>query len=119
MVGLCDEEDCLTKESYHNDSVDESESCQYNEKNELTKGGDRVRTVCTCGALLSNHQAPNDIQLRVYTDEEWEKIFDCDSIHPWMIPLPKYDVWRCPVCKSIYVYERSKQTPIMTYRLET
>ncbi|MDE5596658.1 MAG: hypothetical protein K2J04_02375, partial [Lachnospiraceae bacterium] len=72
MVGLCDEEDRLTKESYHNDSVDEAESCQYNEKNELTKGGDRVaKTVCTCGALLSNQQAPNDIQLRVYTDEEW------------------------------------------------
>ena len=84
------------------------------------KRGDRVaKTICTCGALLSNQQAPNDIQLRVYTDEEWEKIFDCDSIHPWMIPLPKYDVWRCPVCKSIYVYEGSKQTPIMTYRLET
>ena len=53
-----------------------------------------ARMTCTCGAELSNHEAPNDIQLRVYTDREWDEIFDCDSIQPWMIPEPKYDVWR-------------------------
>ena len=37
LVELCDKEGSLTKENYHNDSVDEAESCQYNEKNELTK----------------------------------------------------------------------------------
>ena len=78
-----------------------------------------ARMTCTCGAKLSNHEAPNDIELVVYTDREWDKICDCDSIHPWMIPLPKYNVWRCPVCKSIYVYEDSKESPIMVYRLET
>ena len=78
-----------------------------------------AKMVCTCGTLLSNHEAPNDIELWVYTDKEWDKIFDCDSIHPWMIPPPKYNVWRCPVCKSIYVYEGSTETPIMIYRLET
>lgn len=36
-----------------------------------------------------------------------------------MIPLPKYGVWRCPKCKSIYVYEDGKEAPIMIYRLET
>ena len=48
LVGLRDKEDHLTKESYHNDSVDEAESYQYNEKNELTKRtvtGDTVRTI--------------------------------------------------------------------------
>lgn len=44
---------------------------------------------------------------------------NCDGIEPWMILLPKYDVWRCPVCKSIYVYEGDKESPIMIYRLET
>lgn len=29
-----------------------------------------ARMTCTCGAKLSNHEAPNDIQLRVYTDKE-------------------------------------------------
>ena len=37
LVELCDKEDRLTKESYHNDSVDEVESYQYNERNEMTK----------------------------------------------------------------------------------
>lgn len=77
-----------------------------------------ARMMCMCGAQLSNHDAPNDIQLRVYTDREWEEIFDCDNIRPWMIPLPRYDVWRCPICKSIYVFENIKESPIMIYRLE-
>ncbi len=77
-----------------------------------------ARMTCTCGAFLSNHEAPNDIQLRVYTDREWDEICDCDSIQPWSIPAPKYDVWRCPVCKRIYVFEGEKGTPVMIYRLE-
>lgn len=77
-----------------------------------------ARLTCTCGAELSNHEAPNDIILRVYTDREWESICDCDNIQPWMIPAPQYDVWRCPICKSIYVFEDGKDTPIMTYRME-
>ena len=77
-----------------------------------------ARIICTCGAQLSNSEAPNDIQLKVYTDRECEEIFNCDNIIPWRIPLPKYDVWRCPICKSIYVYQDDKETPIMVYRLE-
>lgn len=32
-----------------------------------------ARMNCRCGMYLSNHEAPNDIQLIVYTDREWEK----------------------------------------------
>ena len=39
-----------------------------------------ARMTCTCGAELSNHEAPNDIQLRVYTDREWDEIFDCNIV---------------------------------------
>lgn len=78
-----------------------------------------AKMTCTCGTQLSNQEAPNDIELVVYTDREWDKICDCDSINPWMIPSPKYNVWRCPRCKSIYVYEDDKEAPIMVYRLET
>lgn len=77
-----------------------------------------ARMTCTCGVELSNHEAPNDIQLRVYTDKEWDAICNCDSIQPWMIPEPKYDVWRCPICKKIYVFENSIESPVMIYRLE-
>ena len=78
-----------------------------------------ARMICACGTELSNHEAPNDIELVVYTDKEWSEICDCHSIQPWMIPAPKYEVWRCPVCKRIYVYEDSKELPVMVYRLES
>lgn len=39
-----------------------------------------ARMTCKCGKQLSNHDAPNDVNLRVYTDREWEEIFNCDSI---------------------------------------
>ena len=73
---------------------------------------------CKCGYLLSTTQTPNDIQLRVYTDKEWDVILDCDIIEPWKIPLPKYDVWKCPNCNRVYVFEEGTDTPIMKYILE-
>lgn len=77
-----------------------------------------ARMTCKCGAELSNQEAPNDIQLRVYTDREWDEICNCDSIQPWMIPEPRYDVWRCSVCKRLYVYDDGEESPVMVYQLE-
>jgi len=77
-----------------------------------------VRMVCKCGAELNNQESPNDIQLKVYTDREWDTIFDFDSINPWMIPLPHYDVWKCPKCQRIYCYEDGRDKPIKIYYLE-
>lgn len=73
---------------------------------------------CKCGYILSTTRVPNDIELRVYTDREWEEIFDCDIIEPWKIPLPKYDVWKCPNCNRVYVFEEGYGPPIMKYVLE-
>ncbi|WP_296695113.1 hypothetical protein [Ruminococcus sp.] len=67
---------------------------------------------------MSNSEAPNDIQLRVYTDKEWDDIINYEEINPWMIPLPKYDVWRCPKCKRIFVFEDNNDVPIMIYNLD-
>lgn len=77
-----------------------------------------ARMTCSCGAELNHQDSPNGIELVVYTDKEWDEICDCDCIHPWMIPSPKYEVWRCPVCKSIYVYKDGADIPAMIYRLE-
>lgn len=77
-----------------------------------------ARMTCKCGAELSNQEAPNDIQLRVYTDREWDEICNCDSIQPWMISEPRYDVWRCPVCKRLYVYDDGEESSVMVYQLE-
>ena len=73
---------------------------------------------CKCGNILSTSQVPNDVQLWVYTDKEWDSIIDCDILIPWKIPLPKYEVWICPKCKRVYVFEEGNDTPIMRYVLE-
>lgn len=70
---------------------------------------------CKCGNILSNTKAPNDIQLRVYTDKEYEEILGLNSIRD-ILP-PKIDVWRCPLCERIYVFDENDNL-IKTYALE-
>ena len=72
--------------------------------------------ICKCGNRLSNAQNPNDIELRVYTDSEWDSILESDTIETWRIPLPQNDVWRCSLCERAYVFHKSKL--IRTYILE-
>lgn len=78
-----------------------------------------ARMTCKCGQTLSNSQAPNEVNLVVFTDTEWENICNRDHIQPWMIPLPKYDVWRCPTCERIYVFERGSNDAKIVYVKET
>ena len=68
-----------------------------------------ARMDCKCGECLSNHEAPNDIQLRVYTDREWDFILESDILEAWKVPLPTHDVWRCPKCERIYVFGESDE----------
>ncbi|PYE41857.1 hypothetical protein HUB98_07220 [Paenibacillus barcinonensis] len=76
-----------------------------------------ARFQCKCGATLTNTIAPNDVELRVYTDKEWDDILNLgDSIDPVTIPFPRYDVWRCNDCERIYVFDGD--TVIKTYMLE-
>lgn len=63
-----------------------------------------ARFLCKCGETLSNSQAPNDIQLKVYTDREWDGIINMGTIDTVDIPDPKYDIWRCPKCERVYVF---------------
>ncbi|RCW40852.1 hypothetical protein DFP97_1297 [Paenibacillus prosopidis] len=69
---------------------------------------------CYCGTRLSNVLVPNDTQLRVYTDFEWEEVLNNDLVED--IPLPKYDVWRCTNCKRIIFFDGLKVE--MVYKLE-
>lgn len=75
-----------------------------------------ARFQCKCGETLSNSMAPNDIELRVYTDREWDQITNCETLDPVAIPFPKYDVWRCPSCERIYVFDGDNI--VKTYVLE-
>ncbi len=73
---------------------------------------------CKCGEILSNSEVPNKIQLIVYTDIEWDKILSEECIETISIPRPQYDVWRCPVCQRVYVFEPGKLEAIKIYALE-
>ena len=77
-----------------------------------------ARMNCRCGEVLSNSMAPNEIELRVYTDGEWDEIMNADIIEAWKLPLPNRSVWRCPKCKRVYVFEEGNYTPIKVYALE-
>ncbi len=78
-----------------------------------------AKMTCKCGKNLNNQSVPNNIELIVYSDYEWDEICKDDVIHPWLIPSPKYEVWRCPECKRIYVYDPPNNIPIMVYSLES
>ncbi len=73
---------------------------------------------CKCGNVLSDTLAPNDVQLRVYTDKEWDEIIQNDTIDPITIPFPKFDVWHCNKCDRIYVFNWENGKAIKTYVLE-
>lgn len=60
---------------------------------------------CKCGDRLSNVEAPNDTEWRVYSDREWDAITNCNIIDPVDIPFPNVEVWRCPKCERVYVFK--------------
>lgn len=64
-----------------------------------------AKIICKCGERLWNGQTPNEIELIVYTDKEWSNILEKDVLNSWEIPEPKYEVWRCPRCERLYVYD--------------
>ena len=72
---------------------------------------------CKCGERLSNSDIPNDIQLWVYSDKEWDVILEKDTFEAWKVPLPTYDVWRCPNCERIYAFDNENKL-FKTYVLE-
>lgn len=77
-----------------------------------------ARFMCKCGETLSNSQAPNDIELKVYTDREWDEIINHDLIDPLTIPDPKYDVWRCPKCERLYFFKEGNDIAVKVYKIE-
>lgn len=77
-----------------------------------------ARLQCKCGVTLSNSLSPNDVELRVYTDKDWDDIINLgDLSDPVTIPTPKYEVWRCANCERIYVFDGD--TVIKRFVLET
>lgn len=78
-----------------------------------------AKFLCKCGETLSNTMAPNDVELKVFTDKEWDQIISVNSIDPLTIPSPMFDVWRCPNCERLYVFRKNEDTPYRRYLIET
>ena len=74
-----------------------------------------ARMTCSCGELLSNSTVPNNVELFVYTGEEWDEILKFDTIEKWKIPALKYEVWKCPKCEKIYVFKDGDNEAIKVY----
>lgn len=67
-----------------------------------------MRFQCKCGKTLTNTQAPNDVELIVFTDREWDHIINIGQIDSGELPNPKYFVWRCPDCERVYVFDGNR-----------
>jgi|GEM_PF-1223041 len=63
-----------------------------------------ARMTCRCGQTITNGDVPGSVLLWVFTDHEWADLLRDDTIETWRIPLPPREVWKCPVCQTIYVY---------------
>lgn len=71
---------------------------------------------CSCGFVISNVDSPNDIELLLFSEREWEDFYD-RNLNVKDIPNTQNDVWRCPECERLYFFERSKM--ILCYKIET
>lgn len=65
--------------------------------------------MCVCGRPLTTVYSPNEIELIVFTQKEWEEItesvakgFDIFDIEP------SNQVWRCTSCDRIYFFEQNR-----------
>lgn len=60
--------------------------------------------LCDCGNLLSNTSVPNEVQLRVYTDEEYWRLMGAESASDLI--SPSIDVWKCAMCERLFVFKK-------------
>lgn len=77
-----------------------------------------ARLLCKCGETLSNGLCPNNVELKVFTDFEWDSIINIGVLDTIDLPDPKYDVWRCPKCERVYVFKSGCDEVIKVYTIE-
>lgn len=66
-----------------------------------------ARFGCSCGNTLSNSTVPNDIQMHVTKFKDWKTACK-DNVQ--VLDWPEEEVWRCPRCKRLYLFEGVKRT---------
>jgi hypothetical protein len=75
-----------------------------------------ARYECKCGNILSNTLSPNDVELHVYSDFEWDKIINSDTLNPISIPKPENEVWICNNCGRLYFFKGDQVSKV--YKIE-
>lgn len=66
-----------------------------------------------------NGNIPNDIEYWVYSDKQSDKILENDIISTLELGMSyDYNVWRCPKCNRLYVFENGRNEVIAVYKLE-
>ena len=75
--------------------------------------------LCKCNQRLSDDTIPNDIQHWVYTDKKKDAVSASDVIEATkLLDAVDYDVWLCPNCKRLWVFEEGKASAKYLYKLE-
>ena len=66
-----------------------------------------------------NGESPNNIQLWVYSDRKMDKILEKDTIDVIELSnMEDFEVWLCPNCKRLSVFEPGSSSVKYTYQLE-
>ena len=75
---------------------------------------------CTCGNGMWNGEQPNDIEIYMLSDREWDEITERDE-HIMLMELPhiiKFEYWRCPECGRISVVNPKNGKKVRVYAIE-
>lgn len=75
-----------------------------------------ARLKCKCGESLWNGKTPNDIELWVFSDKKLDSILENDNISTLeLTDLFDYNVWCCPNCKRLYVFNEKEDSNCVKY----
>lgn len=78
-----------------------------------------MHLLCKCGNDMWNGQIPNDIEFSVYSDRRMCEILENDTVDTIdLAQMNEYDVWRCPECGRLYVFEKSNNKVLRCYKPE-
>ena len=78
-----------------------------------------ARIGCKCGRTMWNGETPNDIEFHVMSDRRLCDIQQADSIGTVeMADSFDYNVWRCPDCGRLYVYDDKGSSALFVYTIE-
>ncbi len=66
-----------------------------------------------------NGETPNDIEFSVFSDKTMDRVLSVDSIPTIELAgNADYNVWRCPFCKRLYIFNGKDSEPLYVFKPE-